>query len=1397
LKKLWKQYNHDMSKNRFLDKKWQKSHLKKIKERAGSRYTPELNVDLPIADIFDGISRTENFYISIRKHYGKLNREFGRVSQKYENEEIQKTYKVLKNEISQLSKLLDKLKEYNTREISWDKINRWAKKASESLWKLSDKLREEKDKTEQQKTEDRQELQRSVSEKLGSDIHYLYEAQKELRYFEQLSSSTKAKLSNSPFLLLTGLAGTGKTHLLCDVIEDRITSKKPIPSILVFGELFETSEDPFAQIVQQLGLQLDKNKVLRLLNNAGKQSGCRAIIAIDALNETRQKSFWKGNLGKVVEEIKKYPNIALVVSIRTGFEEEVATKKTRKTFVHEEHRGFEFREWEAVNKFFKEFNLPLPEIPLLMPEFQNPLFLLLFCKAFQDRAKKNSGKKQKQIFRGHEGATYIFESFVDSVSKRIAKQFNIPNGTGENIWDTVIEKIAAEIVNQNDDRISEDQVIALVKKAHSSINHGEFIKELEKNLLIVKVPRYSKEKNDYDGFDFRFPFQKFSDHLIGRYLFKKYEEEFGKSNKNLPTAKKFFSKRRKFGKFLANSWNRGIVEALSIQCPEHLKGCELVEAAPYLKSSQVAQEAFVESLIWRKPTAFSADIKNTLAYINAEIIRTESGHNNLLNAFLAVAPIPDHPFNADFLYKHLSKFSMAKRDSWWSTFLHYQYGEKGAVDRLIEWGWSEQDKTHINDDAIRLCSVALCWFLTTPNRFLRDKATKALVALLTNRLAVVLALLKQFKDVNDPYVTERLYAVAYGCAIRSKIDKDGLKALSQWVYGEIFKQGNPPAHILLRDYARGIIEVALHEKLKLTVSREKIEPPFNSDWPKRVPSKKLLKKTYYPEDFFQKKTEERGFLDVWSSVMYNSGTLGDFGNYVLNSAVGHWSGRILNGKEVNRKALFNDFKNGLDKRQKELLEKATNPFFGIDLSSILSSIKYVSPDEKKVGEAEVKQQEKEQKSEMKKAFADFESSLSVRKKKFFDKEVKPFLDDRGSINDPVERFDTGLAQRWVFNRVVQLGWKQELHGKFDKFIDRAGRSEHKPERIGKKYQWIALHELLARISDNFEFKEESWSDKIGKYEGPWQLSVRDIDPSCVLKEFPNEKPEAVQNFSNNEIQNQYNAWNKRISNSTWLKESRELPDPKKIIEFVDDQGNVWVSLEGFVEWQEKTPPEYEKYNLPTRTLWYMVKSYLVKNRDKDKVFKWAKRQNFMGRWMPESHEFYHVYLGEYPWAPAFLYHYIPYYHHDGWTSGARDKKIPAKILVTDDQYLSSGSSIDCSTNEVVSVKLPAKFIVDGMGLVQNHIDGRFFDKTGDLVAFDPSVFDNNTPRHVFVRKDKLSDFLKRKGYALFWTLLGEKNMIGGGGIGQPLGWLEIDGAYTLNGKNRIAGTKRRRFKKAK
>ena len=76
-------------------------------------------------------------------------------------------------------------------------------------------------------------------------------------------------------------------------------------------------------------------------------------------------------------------------------------------------------------------------------------------------------------------------------------------------------------------------------------------------------------------------------------------------------------------------------------------------------------------------------------------------------------------------------------------------------------------QSSVPDEALRLWGTTLAWFLTTPNRFVRDGATKGLVSLFTNRLSLLQEVLETFTEVNDPYVSERLFAAAYGCAMRS------------------------------------------------------------------------------------------------------------------------------------------------------------------------------------------------------------------------------------------------------------------------------------------------------------------------------------------------------------------------------------------------------------------------------------------------------------------------------------------------------------------------------------------------------------------------------------------------------------------------------------------------------
>jgi hypothetical protein len=1387
-------YNRSIS--MFHQKEFITRHLLTTKIKAGERYTPELNIELPITELFDGLCRTKKFYKSIREHYGKLVRNFKRITTEFDDEEkiLQQHYDVLKSKIQELFKLLDFIKTYNNQIILWDQIKEASSKVEKELWKILELIRTVKE--EKKKKDDKSRSQ--FSERLNSNSHYIYKTQNIIHNFQELSISDKAQLSNIPFMLLIGNAGTGKTHLLCDLLNSRLNPQKEVmPSLLVFGELFSNGKEFWDQVIEQIEADYkSKEDFLRAFDKLGKESKGKALLAIDAINENilHSPNFWKKNLTHIIDDIKKYPNIALVISVRSGFENEVLTKDQIDSFIRVEHFGFRFKEWEAVNKFFTEFSLPLPEIPLLMPEFQNPLFLILFCVAFgrKDRRLNPKGKKKKrQIkpFRGHIGSTHIFESFVLNATKIIANEFSIKKGDAKSpayrIWKEVIKKIAEEMVAQNSDRVSEKCFKDIIKKFKHNIDINRIIQAFETNMLVFKIPSYDSNGENV-GFDIRFPFQKFSDHLIGRYIFKKYIDEFGHDNKNLTTAKKFFSRRRKLGKYLYSSWNRGVVEALSIQCPEQLKGIEFIEAAPYLLKndylSQLAEEAFVESLIWRRPSAFSKEGTNTLKIINKRVIVTENGHNNLLNAFLSVAPIPSHPFNAERLHSHLNKFSMAKRDSWWSTFLHYQHGERGALDRLLEWAVISEDKRHIKDGSIYLTAIAVCWLFTTPNRFIRDKATKCLTTLLQLRLQLTIPIFKKFIGVNDPYMIERIFAATYAAILRNQQDIKNLKEVSNWIYENYFLTKSLPNHILIRDYARGIIDTAIRRKIILDIDIKEINPPYFSKWCDDIPTEEELKKKYYPEDLSKEYRSPNGLLYAWFSVMGG----GDFARYIIgtNVSICDWSGRKIDSKIPNRKKILSKFKSDLTTKQKELYEKAYNPFFGFSLKDIKFVIKHMDKD------GEAGSEEKDDSEKNKKWPEDvekFETSLPGTTFDFFLQEIKPFLNQRGTIEDPYQYFDLSIAQRWIFQRVVDLGYINELHAKFDDFVRRnsnSGRSPHKSERIGKKYQWIAYHEFMALLSDHFEFIKYYESDDEAVFKGAWNPNFRDIDPSFLLVNDNH----IMQSISFDEWRSRdcyYNAWEQGCSNLKWLSLNQDLPNPIKLISFKDDDDTDWIILDGYIEWEEKTAPEYNRFDIPTRQLWYIIKGCIIKKEDGPTFLNWLNKQEDVGRILPDSSEFYNIFIGEYPDSLPFE---DLHGSHNIWTKGSQGKEnLPVPTVITDISYRNE-YSFDCSNTGSVQMKLPIKWLIEEMDLVHKNLDGRYFDRQGNLVIMTTKIFDDNSPSTLLVNREFFLKFIELESYSIVWTLLGEKNIIGNISAGNREGYLDISGIYSMNDCGAIVGS---------
>jgi hypothetical protein len=205
-----------------------------------------------------------------------------------------------------------------------------------------------------------------------------------------------------------------------------------------------------------------------------------------------------------------------------------------------------------------------------------------------------------------------------------------------------------------------------------------------------------------------------------------------------------------------------------------------------------------------------------------------------------------------------------------------------------------------------------------------------------------------------------------------------------------------------------------------------------------------------------------------------------------------------------------------------------------------------------------------------------------------------------------------------------------------------------------------------------------------------------------------------------------------------------------------------LTLESSYCWEAPGGDTAEDTQYPKRSIRYFLQSYIVKQSDVDDLYEWMKTQwrATEGFSLPDSYPLHRVFLGECFWAPAFLYHNVPYYHHDGWVGGKAGDTIPKPILVATDQYAQEDSGFDCSTDESIRVYLPCKWIADGMNLHWRGIEGHFYDAAGNLVAFDPSV-SSTGPGALLVDRELFLKHLDEQGHTLLWVVTGEKVIITG------------------------------------
>lgn len=1256
---------------------WLRKQLDWSISAAGPRYTPEVNVDLDVGFAFDGLGRTEEFDARLGKAVADLRRATQRARLRSDEPAPPRRLRSALNRVTDhldaLTQILGRMSVRGTAPIDWaphidqvDKTRRCIAAISELTWRRLERV----DVAERQSGS----AQRNGLHRVRDALSWLDEP---LELLADLLKSEAARLVVTPSLFLIGDAGTGKTHLLCDMARRRLEEGRP--TVLVMGQQLGEG-DPRKLVLDQLELTgMSMEQFLAALDAAGEAAGTRALLMIDAINEGGGLSMWPSHLRAFANQVAGYGRVGLVVSCRSSYVPGVLSQESAEAipetlgFVQVEHPGFANHEWKAAGTFFEHWGLSAPDFPLLVPEYSNPLFLKLLCTSL-------SSAGEKTLPRGATGVTRLFERFLGEANRRLSDRERCNYRQDADPVAKVITTLAQAMLEANEDRVPYATFDAACKEA---LPDRAWDKSLAKGLLDEGVV-----SRDWFGNDevVRLSYQRLGDHRQAAHLIE---------NTDDAGLRDFLAELESDDAFYRRT---GLLEALAIQLPERL-GIEL-HSLIAKQDHPMIQEAFLGSILWRDPASF--DTEQSSDYVNS-IANDMMYRSDFIETVLQVTCVPGHPFNADRLDDVLAAMTMPDRDAWWTTHISDSLKGESVAWRLVDWARSPQQRA-TNDETATLAATTLSWFLASSNRALRDCATKALVSLLRERIPRLVNLLSRFRTVDDPYIAERLYCAAYGCALSSTDDPE-LRTLAGAVYDNVFASGRPPTHVLLRDYARGVVERAASEDaLPSRVDIDLVRPPYESSWPVRLPSEETL----------ERKAPRNTYGALWASL---SGTLGDFGRYTV-------------GRAVKRFEAPNQQRRRRERHDKEV---GTRQAAADELEELLST------DQRQRLPKHVDHPARE---------AEFVKSLDYRELL-----LRSAAQRNLTPPDQPVMWPAAGAARWIFGRVLGLGWTPERFGYYDDSVrGLAGHSERpRIERIGKKYQWIALHELLARIADHCRYWRWDTAN-IEPFDGPWQLGLRDIDPSVGLEPVPIPWFDSPQTWWQG-LAVQAGPFADGHERSEWVGSTADAPSPddvKRLLLVEGSDGTRWLTIEGAYNWGEEVPPQLQDAPDARAGLWLQIRSYLVPWSAFADFKEWAHRQDWAGRWMPEGDELSQVFLGEWPWHPS-----AGLYAEDQVTIERPSEEAtpaPSEVAPTCVTYTFAK---DASLPEGVLRRVPASTLIQLQALRPRAGSFEFEDRDGHLAALDPSVAQQGSSALLY-NEALLRRLLGDEDRSLAWTILGEK-----------------------------------------
>ena len=620
-----------------------------------------------------------------------------------------------------------------------------------------------------------------------------------------------------------GPAGCGKTHNVCSIASQLIEETNVY---LCFGIQFNYNKGGIIAELRKIFNFENENYLKELQKksetDAENVGARRYIFIIDALNEGLNDSYWRESLGVLKQEFDKYPNLALVVTVRKPFHEKY--ELNRNGYRMQYLPGLENSQ-DIVKKYFDVHHIDYDKSLLGL---KNGLFLNIFCETYTSMPY--------YYRRRLRSLGVLYRQYIYMRERDIAEA--VDEDPEQNItWHYLCRLAHLSVFTYKFHPI-------LRKKARVISNqlckNRTWRKSLLYNLMKqgLLLADWNQQVNSfYEEAVVKFEYEQMEDVIRVIAFLKTKSDEQTKITQIKEWIKCYNQEticQEGFYQFLTY---------VTILWPEKYNGKEIIEEKT-IKNNLLLQQCFIEGLEWHiHPVdqkildGFWEEAEKTLGY---SFIFSVSLHS--LNGFLQT------------LHRSLNRLDQAELDLKWTSVINVHYEESVLYTE------------DINNLEYKTEAYLLVWCCASSHPVIRAHAKRKLYRILCHHIDLFEVLIKDFYYVKDTYVLEGLYNAVYGALLLLQEVKLS-KAVSLLIDYYHFQEKQPVEDVRVREWLLKILLFTKIQKDGIDLF-SKVLPPYK-------PQVEITLETIEIDDNY--------FGDTKGSqkLMYSLCGFSDFHRYIL------------------------------------------------------------------------------------------------------------------------------------------------------------------------------------------------------------------------------------------------------------------------------------------------------------------------------------------------------------------------------------------------------------------------------------------------------------------------------------------------------------------------------------